>query len=52
MAAELGISVKTVEKHRQHLMKKLGIHDIAGLARYAVTQGLLSSDTSPVQAAA
>jgi DNA-binding NarL/FixJ family response regulator len=29
-AAELGISIKTVEKHRQHLMEKLNIHDTAG----------------------
>ena len=33
IASELGISIKTVEKHRQHLMQKLGIHDIAGLRR-------------------
>jgi len=52
MASELGISVKTVEKHRQHLMKKLGIHHIAGLTRSAVTQGLLGSDANPAQAAA
>ena len=31
IAFELGISIKTVEKHRQHLMQKLSIHDIAGL---------------------
>ncbi|MBN1689227.1 MAG: response regulator transcription factor [Candidatus Omnitrophica bacterium] len=37
IAAELGISIKTVEKHRQHLMEKLNIHDIAGLTRYAIS---------------
>jgi DNA-binding NarL/FixJ family response regulator len=36
IAGELGISVKTVEKHRDHLMKKLDIHDTAGLTRYAI----------------
>jgi DNA-binding NarL/FixJ family response regulator len=42
-AAELGISIKTVEKHRQHLMQKLNIHDTAGLTRYAVTAGIIES---------
>ena len=41
IAAELGISVKTVERHRQRLMDKLGIHDIAGLTRYAISKGLI-----------
>jgi DNA-binding NarL/FixJ family response regulator len=40
-AAELGISIKTVEKHRQRLMTKLDIHDVAGLVRYAVTAGIV-----------
>ena len=42
-AAELGISIKTVEKHRQHLMQKLNIHDTAGLTRYAVSSGVIES---------
>ncbi len=40
IASELGISVKTVQKHRQHLMEKLDIHETAGLTRYAMTHGL------------
>lgn len=40
-AAELGISIKTVEKHRQALMVKLGIHDTAGLTRYALAAGII-----------
>ncbi len=43
VAAELGISVKTVEKHRQHLMEKLNIHDTAGLTRYAIAAGIIES---------
>ena len=40
-AAELGISIKTVEKHRQSLMNKLDIHDTAGLTRYAIVVGII-----------
>jgi DNA-binding NarL/FixJ family response regulator len=40
-ASELGISIKTVEKHRQALMSKLGIHDTAGLTRYALAAGII-----------
>ena len=43
MAAELGISLKTVEKHREHLMVKLDIHDTAGLTRYAIGAGVIES---------
>lgn len=43
VAAELGISIKTVEKHRQHLMDKLDIHDTAGLTRYAIAHGIIES---------
>jgi DNA-binding NarL/FixJ family response regulator len=49
VAASLGISVKTVEKHRQHLMDKLNIHETAGLTRYAIAAGIIeSSRTLPV----
>ena len=43
IAAELAISVKTVEKHREHLMRKLDIHDTAGLTRYAISAGIIQS---------
>jgi DNA-binding NarL/FixJ family response regulator len=42
-ASELGIGIKTVEKHREHLMKKLNIHDTAGLTRYAIGAGIIES---------
>jgi DNA-binding NarL/FixJ family response regulator len=42
-AAELGIGVKTVEKHREHLMGKLDIHDTAGLTRYAIGAGVIEN---------
>jgi DNA-binding NarL/FixJ family response regulator len=43
IAAELGIGIKTVEKHREHLMEKLDIHDTAGLTRYAIGAGIIES---------
>ena len=42
-ASELGIGIKTVEKHREHLMEKLDIHDTAGLTRYAISTGIIES---------
>ena len=41
IATELGISIKTVEKHRQQVMNKLNIHDIAGLTRFAISTGMV-----------
>ena len=43
VAAELGVSFKTVDKHRQNLMSKLDIHDVAGLTRYAIAEGIIES---------
>jgi DNA-binding NarL/FixJ family response regulator len=44
VAAEMGVSFKTVDKHRQNLMSKLDIHDIAGLTRYAIAEGIIESN--------
>jgi DNA-binding NarL/FixJ family response regulator len=41
IARMMSISVKTVETHRTQLMERLDIHDIAGLVRYAVREGLV-----------
>jgi DNA-binding NarL/FixJ family response regulator len=43
IAAELSISIKTVEKHRQQVMNKLNIHDVASLTRYAISKGIVES---------
>jgi DNA-binding NarL/FixJ family response regulator len=40
IAARLKLSVKTVESHRSEIMRRLGIHDVVGLARYAIRIGL------------
>jgi len=41
IASELHRSIKTVDHHRENIMKKLGIHQVAGLTSYAVSMGLL-----------
>jgi DNA-binding NarL/FixJ family response regulator len=43
VAAQLGISVKTAESHRARIMKKLDVHEVAGLVRYAIRQGLVQA---------
>jgi DNA-binding NarL/FixJ family response regulator len=41
IASELRRSIKTVDHHRENIMKKLGIHEVAGLTRHALAIGLL-----------
>ena len=42
IATRLGISTRTVEAHRAHLMAKLGLRTVAELTRYAVGQGMIT----------
>ena len=44
IANALRLSVKTVEKHRSNLMRKLGLHNTAGVTVYAIRQGLINQD--------
>ena len=44
IAGKLNVSVKTVDTHRTQLMDRLNIHDIAGLVRYAIRQGVVTPD--------
>lgn len=44
IANKLGLSVKTVDTHRTELMRRLDIHDVAGLVRYAIRRGLVSTE--------
>ncbi|MGH9467274.1 MAG: response regulator [Terriglobales bacterium] len=41
IATLLGISAKTAESHRSHIMDKLSLHNTAGLVRYAIRRGLI-----------
>lgn len=42
IAAVLDVGIKTVETHRANLMERLGIHDVAGLVRFAIRSGVIS----------
>lgn len=43
IAADLGVSAKTISNHRQELMRRLGLRDVASLTRYAIQQGLVEA---------
>lgn len=45
IARRLNLSGKTIETHRGEIMKRVGIHDIVGLVRYAVRVGLVSPES-------
>ena len=45
IAGELFVSIKTIEKHRQQLMNKLEIHNVAGLTRYAIIMGIIETSS-------
>lgn len=42
IASQLGVGVRTVETHRERIMRKLNIHSVAGLTKFAISQGLVS----------
>ncbi len=44
IAQKLNVSINTVDTHRVQIMRELDIHDIAGLVRYAIRMGIISSD--------
>jgi len=44
IARQLRLGVRTVESHREHVGRKLGIHTVAGLTRFAVASGLVEAD--------
>lgn len=47
IARQLGISIKTVEKHRANLMEKLGVQDVASLVREAIKNGIVLIERQP-----
>jgi two-component system, NarL family, nitrate/nitrite response regulator NarL len=52
IADGLGIGVRTIETHRERIMRRLNIHSVAGLTKYAIANGLVSLDaeTEPPKA--
>jgi two-component system nitrate/nitrite response regulator NarL len=47
IADGLGIGVRTIETHRERIMRRLNIHSVAGLTKYAIANGLVNLDASP-----
>jgi two-component system nitrate/nitrite response regulator NarL len=45
IASNLGVGVRTIESHREHIMAKLGIHTVAGLTKFAIAKGIVSLDS-------
>jgi DNA-binding NarL/FixJ family response regulator len=45
IAFKLNLSAKTVDTHRGEVMKRIGIHDVVGLVRYAVRVGLVTAES-------
>jgi two-component system nitrate/nitrite response regulator NarL len=41
IARRLSLSIRTIDAHRRNIKRKLGIHSIAGLTRYALKKGLI-----------
>ena len=47
IAGMLNIGVRTIETHRERIMRRLNIHSVAGLTKYAIANGLISLESGP-----
>jgi two-component system nitrate/nitrite response regulator NarL len=47
IADRLGIGVRTIETHRERIMRRLNIHSVAGLTKYAIANGLVALEPGP-----
>jgi len=50
IADKLDIGVRTIETHRERIMRRLNIHSVAGLTKYAIANGLVSLEDGPAAA--
>jgi DNA-binding NarL/FixJ family response regulator len=50
IADRLGIGVRTIETHRERIMRRLSIHSVAGLTKYAIANGLISLESGSAPA--
>lgn len=50
IASKLGIGVRTIETHRERIMRRLNIHSVAGLTKYAIANGLVPLEDAGPQA--
>jgi DNA-binding NarL/FixJ family response regulator len=50
IADKLSIGVRTIETHRERIMRRLNIHSVAGLTKYAIANGLISLESGPAKA--
>jgi two-component system, NarL family, response regulator NreC len=48
VAERLVISIKTVEAHKEHIMRKVGVHGTAGLIHYAIRRGMITVESDTV----
>lgn len=49
IASHLNIGVRTVETHRERIMRKLDIHSVAGLTKFAIANGMVSLGPDPLK---
>ena len=47
IAQNLNVGVRTAETHRERIMRKLAIHSVAGLTRFAIAKGLITLRDEP-----
>ncbi len=47
IASQLGIGVRTIETHRERIMRRLDIHSVAGLTKFAIANGLVPLEDGP-----
>ena len=49
IASRLGIGVRTIETHRERIMRRLDIHSVAGLTKFAIANGMVSLEGEAAQ---